>query len=177
MSFPTYPQPKFQSAWPHFFQAQPLGRFRWLLSLIMPWPLVQTHHIQIAIKKKKKNWMSAYKMLFVAEAASFQPKRRSSESVGERKVFQCLLWSMCAHVRGLRMLYNPKHLPALHIQMIKFLKCMWNEIIMPGMSIHCPDVSWWFLFIWIIIIITMINILRASDFPSLQILKGSVVVY
>lgn len=54
----------------------------------MPQPLVQTHHIQISIKKKKeKGWMSAYKMLFVAEAAFFQPKEGSSGSVGKRKGF------------------------------------------------------------------------------------------
>lgn len=34
--------------------------------------------------------MSAYKMLFVAEAAFFQPKEGSLGSVGKRKGFQAL---------------------------------------------------------------------------------------
>lgn len=34
--------------------------------------------------------MSAYKMLFVAEAASFRPKGGSSESVEKKKGFQAL---------------------------------------------------------------------------------------
>lgn len=47
--------------------------------------LVGLTTFRFQLKKKKKGWMSAYKMLFVAEAASFQPKGGSSDSVGKRK--------------------------------------------------------------------------------------------
>lgn len=54
----------------------------------MPPTLVQTHHIQISIKKQV--WMSAHKMLFVAEAVPFQPGGGSLGCGGKRKGFQPL---------------------------------------------------------------------------------------
>lgn len=92
----------------------------------MPWALVQTHHIQISIKKKKAGCLlkkcSAYEMLFVAEAAPFQPKGESLGSAGKKRGFQGPLQSTCTYVRGLRMICAPKPPSISQSEQIEFLK-------------------------------------------------------
>lgn len=96
--------------------------------------------------------MSAYKMLFVAEADSFQSKRGWG-SIGERGVFQGPLGSLCTLVRRLEDdLYFRTPL-CFSILNNSFVSCVLNVIIMPGMSIHCTDIS---LLLFTSILITII---------------------
>ena len=99
--------------------------------------------------------MSAYKMLFVAEADSFQPKRGWG-SRGKRGVFQGPLGSLCTLVRRLEDdLYfrTPLCFPILNNSIVSRIL---NVIIMSGMSIRCTDITLLLLFTSILIIITII---------------------
>lgn len=77
--------------------------------------------------------MSAYKMLFVADTASFQSKGGILGSIGKTRGFQGSLCNICTYMHGLSMVIAPNHLPDLPTAQFKFLniyvKCnhVWHE--------------------------------------------------
>jgi hypothetical protein len=89
---------RFSSAWSHFFQAQPLCRWRWLLYFIMPLSAPSSEAPHLDFNFKKRSWL--YIRWFFCCTCLLWASRRKFKKCRKEKRFQSPSPGVCTYVRG-----------------------------------------------------------------------------